>query len=256
MKGHVYSWHHRVADVSSHLCEHAMTVKDTTPIFSKRLHPEEIPIANLEQQLHGVRVALEWRFEYGKESFDSYMDRIVAFDQCAAPTDDASAESLEALEDALIESFPITDPLCSDAQYRLYLTTACLFLARAGKAIKQTRRDEAWYFVCEAEGYLGRASGHYGVASERNMMTARSSLGGKKKSANAKEKERKLYIQLLSSLRPPHGWKSKTEAVKRVSTAASPILENFGVAVDDTYARLSEMLSADVDMKAAFMAAQ
>lgn len=232
-----------------------MTANNTTPIFLKQLHREEIPTANLDQRLHGVQAALKWRFEYGNESFDSYMDRIVAFDQCAAPTDDASAANLEALEDALIESFPITDPLCSDARYRLYLTAACLFLARAEKAMKQTHRDEAWHFVCEAEGYLGQASGHYSVASERNMLTARSSAGGKKKSANAKEKERTLYIQLLSSLRPPHGWNSETEAVKKVSTAAGPILEIFGVAIDDIYARLSDMLSTDIDVKAAFRGA-
>ncbi|WP_201645931.1 hypothetical protein [Paraburkholderia metrosideri] len=207
-------------------------------------------VFDLEGEINHVRHALSWPFERAKETFDAYMERVIALDQSEVPRDDASSVRRDELQSALLATYPVTEN-CQDSTFRSYQVDACTHLARAEEARRQGNHEEAWFFISVAKEYMGRSNGYYEVMSHVNMKKSRASQGGRQKARNLEEKMRQLYIQLLGTLAPQDGWSSKVEAVKSVSAVATIALETLGNPIEDSYAKLSDLLTVDKDVNAA-----
>ncbi|QQK02950.1 hypothetical protein JFN94_01870 [Burkholderia anthina] len=213
---------------------------------------KEVLVSDLEHEINRTRQCLSWPFEDISKSFVAYLERVTAFDRLRDPIDSAASADVNRQRSALVESYPAPLQYCLDLEYRSHLLDACLNLTRAEEAWKQRSTDEAWFFISEAKKCLGHADGYYQVAANQNMKTSRATRGGHQKARNAHDKEQRLYVQLLKDLAPVDGWRSQSEAVAKISSIAIGILETFGIAAGDTYAKLSEMLESDPNIKAAF----
>jgi hypothetical protein len=213
---------------------------------------KEVLVSNLEHEIDRTRECLSWPFEDVGKPFDAYLERVTAFDRLRDPIDSATSADVNRQRSALVESYPAPPQYCLDLEYRSRLLDACLNLTRAVEAWKQRSTEEAWFFISEAKKCLGHADGYYQVTANQNMKTSRATRGGHQKARNAHDKEQRLYVQLLKELAPVEGWKSRSEAIAKISSIAIGILETFGIAAGDTYAKLSELLESDPNVKAAF----
>ncbi|KAG8150203.1 hypothetical protein [Burkholderia catarinensis] len=213
---------------------------------------KEVLVSDLKHEIDRTRDCLSWPFENVGKPFAAYLDRVTAFDRLPDPIDSVTSAHMGQQRSALVESYPEPPQCCSDLEYRSHLLEACLNLTRGEDAWKQGHPEEAWFFISEAKNCLGRADGYYQVMADQNIKTSRATRGGHQKAQNAKDKEQQLYIQLLKDLAPFDGWKSESEAVEKISSIAIGILETFGIAAGDTYAKLSEMLGSDSNVRAVF----
>lgn len=213
---------------------------------------KELYVFDLEHEIERIRDCLGAPFEHVGKPFAAYMDRVADLARLPDPKHSIASANLEQQRQLLMEDYPTSDPYCLDPDYRTHLLDACLFLAQGEEALNQQNPEEGWFFISEAKRCLGRSEGYYQVASERNMKASRAALGGQRKARNEKDRERQLYIQLLRSLAPRSGWQSESAAIAEVSRVATGILETFGATIRDTYARLSDLLHTDRDVRAAF----
>ncbi len=213
---------------------------------------KEVLVSDLEHEIDRTRDCLSWPFEHVGIPFAAYLDRVMAFDRLPDPIDSAASAHMNRQRSELVESYPAPPQYCSDLEYRSHLLEACLNLTRGEDAWKQRHQEEAWFFISEAKKCLGQADGYYQVMADQNIKASRATRGGHQKARNAKDKEQQLYIQLLKDLAPVEGWKSESEAIAKISSIAIGILETFGITAGDTYAKLSEMLGSDSNVRAAF----
>ncbi|WP_423758894.1 hypothetical protein [Burkholderia sp. NLJ2] len=213
---------------------------------------KDVLVSGLEHEISRMRDCLGAPFEHVGKPFAAYMDRVAGLARLPDPVDNTAAADLSRQRHALVEDYPAPDPYCLDREYRIHLLDACLYLAQAEEALNQRNSEEGWFFVSEAKKCFGRSEGYYQTASERNMKVSRATRGGQQKSRNEKDRERQLYIYLLGSLAPRGGWKQESAAIAEVSRVATGILETFGATIGDSYAKLSDLLRDDRDVRAAF----
>ncbi|MFM0526413.1 hypothetical protein PQR11_15680 [Paraburkholderia strydomiana] len=206
----------------------------------------------LEGEIQRTRHTIGDSFEAANESFVAYMDEVSSFDIVSAPTEIDTTVRRNAFWASLVQRFPSCDDVSTNQQYKGYMVEACLHLARAEKALALRNTDESWFFLSGSKECLGKAEGHYSVASEHATKASRSTRGGKQKSENAKRKAREILIELLGTLAPPGGWPNTELAVMKVSGEALRIFAKKRIPIEDVYAMLFDLLKNDKEVTSAF----
>jgi hypothetical protein len=211
-----------------------------------------VDVRALEGEIERTRHTIGISFEAANESFVAYMDQVSSFDIVSEPTEIEATVRRKAFGASLVQRFPSCDDVSTNQYYKGYMVEACLYLARAEKALALHNTDESWYFLSCSKECLGKAEGHYSAASEHATKVLRAMRGGKQKSENAKRRAREILIELLGTLAPPGGWPNAELAVKKVSGEASRIFAKRRIPIADVYATLFDLLKNDEEVTSAF----